>query len=225
MTKLPVTISEKEAAAIDIVAGWIAPIRERLRAESGKEWLEKALRQNLREGNSLTFVIKVVEAADKQDDELADAALREVGAELQTALIQKRNLPTGHLQIIGYLQRVASRPPHRRKRGGAWYINYVRDVVICSLIGLACRAFGVDPTRNRESRRADRYPSGCSLVTKGWERHGVHLEEGSVQEHIWGGYIGDLVRRYGRPDFLPRPPFTADKASNRTTSNASIRCV
>ena len=92
MTKLPVTISEKEAAAIDIVAGWIAPIRERWRAESGKQWLENALLHNLREGNSLNFVVKVVEAAEKKDDELADAALREVGAERQIALIQKRDL-------------------------------------------------------------------------------------------------------------------------------------
>jgi hypothetical protein len=68
-----------------------------------------------REG-ALSITIKAVEAADQGDD-LADAALRTVGAELQTLLVQGRDLAPGHLQIVAYLQRAARRAPHKRKRG------------------------------------------------------------------------------------------------------------
>ena len=56
------------------------------------------MRQYLRGG--LITVIKVVEAADK-GDEIADAALREVGAEL----FDQPSGRTGEIQIIAYLQR------------------------------------------------------------------------------------------------------------------------
>jgi hypothetical protein len=54
---------------------------------------------------------KAVEAAEKHDDEIADAALRQVGAELQMPLVQRRDLAPGHLQILAYYQRAAKRAP------------------------------------------------------------------------------------------------------------------
>ena len=54
------------------------------------------------------------------------------------------------------------------------------------------RELGLAPTRNRAARRADSYPSGCSLVAKLWTGHGS-LEETNV-ETIWGGITGRLVR-------------------------------
>jgi hypothetical protein len=59
---------------------------------------------------------------------------------------------------------------------------------------LACREFGVWPTRNRAARRANRTPSGTSLVVAALARNKVHLDEGSVQENIWLGLPGALVR-------------------------------
>jgi hypothetical protein len=66
--------------------------------------------------------------------------------------------------------------------------------MICSTIEILHRELGLSPTRNRESRRADRYPSGCSVVTKLWTRNGFRLEEQNVQENIWHGLTGRLTR-------------------------------
>src|SRR5262249_45975624 len=150
------------------------------------EWLETKLRQSLCEGG-LALACKAVVAAD-QGDAIADEALRDVGAEL---LLQRPDLlMPGHLQIISYLQRVTKtkRPPHKRKPGRyGEYDHWVRDIGICLLIHLACKEFGVKATRNRENRRANRKPSGCSLVKQGLARRMLNLEEKTIQEHIFLG--------------------------------------
>src|SRR5262245_16901111 len=96
MTSLLVPLSYPLAAAdaqraINRVSIWIATLRHKFEKQYSREWLETELRKGLREGR-LTLTIKAVEAADKQEDEIADAALREVGAELQTLLVQKQDL-------------------------------------------------------------------------------------------------------------------------------------
>ena len=96
-------------------------------------------------------VIKVVEAGDA-DDEIADAALREVGAEL----LERRTGEPGELQIMAYLQRAAQRAARHWGRGSQWYDDWDRNLAICLLIQLTCKEFGLDPTRNRESSRAGR---------------------------------------------------------------------
>jgi hypothetical protein len=138
----------------------------------------------------LTIAIKAVEAAEA-GDEIADAALREVGSEL----IERPTGRPGDGQIVAYLQRAVRRAPAKRRRGRQWADRWVRDMGICTLIHLACVEFGVAPTRNRESRRAGRNPSGCSLVTAGLARNRVFLDEKSVQNHIWLGLPGELVRQ------------------------------
>jgi hypothetical protein len=183
-----------EPRAINRIMVWVALVRNRLTKEYSLDWLETNLRQRLREGG-LSIAIKAVEAADK-GDHLADAALRDVAAELQTPLMQGRNLAPGHLQIVAYYQRVARRAPQKRKRGRyAWYDHWSRDLEICFLVQLACAEFGVSPTRNRESRRASRYPSGISLVTAALARRGENLDEKTIQEQIWLGLLGELARQ------------------------------
>jgi hypothetical protein len=190
----PLAAADKQRA-INRVAIWVSLIHHRLSSEEhSREWLGTALRRGLREGQ-LTLSIKAVEAADHYRDYIADAALREVGAELQALLVQGRELAPGHLQVISYLQRAAQRAPHKRKPGRyTWHDTWDRNIGICILILLACKEFGVPPTRNRESRRADRNPSGTSLVTKGLARNKIHLDEGTIQRHIWHGVWGELVR-------------------------------
>jgi hypothetical protein len=182
-----------ERRAINRLIIKVASIRYRLDEQYSREWLETTLQQCLREGE-LKIASMAVEAADK-GDEIADAALRKIGAELQVLLVQGRDLAPGHLQVIAYFQRVALRAPHKRKRGRAWYDDWYRNHAICVLIIAACLEFGVQPTRNRESRRADRQPSGISQVTAALARNRINLDESTIQRKIWFGLPGALMRK------------------------------
>jgi hypothetical protein len=184
----------EEKRAINRVAIRVATVYQQLSSDWSRQWLEITLRKYLRGG--LISVIKVVEAADA-GDEIADAALREVGGELVEAALRdaERVGRPGDLQIIAYFQRAAQRAPHGRRRGKHhWSDHWSRNLIICMLIHLASNEFGIKPTRNRESTRAGRNPSGCSLVTAGLARNGVHLKERSIQQNIWLGLPGELFR-------------------------------
>ena len=176
-----------EERAIAIMMDWAASVKRDFNHDFSNEWVAKMLRHALRTG--LVNVVGVIEAAEKRGDPLADDALRKVGAEL----MERRSGRPGEAQILAYLQRVADRPLHGRKRGGDWTNNWRRDFILCAMIEILFRELGLSPTRNRESRRADNYPSGCSLIVKLWARQGVHLEETRVQ-NIWGGLTGRLTR-------------------------------
>jgi len=61
----------------------------------------------------------------------------------------------------------------------------------------------VRPTRNRAARRANRAPSGISLVVAALARNDIHLNEASVQENLWSGLPGELVRSVIAARLLP----------------------
>jgi hypothetical protein len=187
---LPLDVFD-ERRAINRISIWVTLARHQLPKAWSREWLESTLRRYLRDG-SLSIAEKAVEAADK-GDKIADAALREIGAELQMPLLQGLELASGHLQIIAYLQRATKRAPHKRKRGRSAYDDWYRNIVICILIHLASAEFDVSHSRSRESRRAGRQPSGISLVTAALARNRIFLDETSVQKNIWFGLPGALV--------------------------------
>lgn len=197
-----------EARAVSQIAAWAEPMRRDFDQAFSREWIEETLRDALRRG--LVDIIGVIEAAEKNDDELADNALRAVAGEL----MERREGRPGEGQILAYLQRHASSPPLRRKRGRAWPSNWRRDFLICAMIEIASRELGLTPTRNRESRRSDRYPSGCSLVVKAWASKGIFLDEKHVQENIWGGLVGRLTRHAFAHGLLTR-------ASRKGAGNSS----
>ena len=176
--------------AINRIAIWVATVRHQMEKEFGLDWLAAELRRGLRAGR-LTLTIKAIEAAEKFEDEIADAALREVYAELVGGALAERG--PGHLQLVAYGQRAVLRAPHQRGRGHRWHDDWVRNITICVLIELACREFGVRPTRNRAGRRANR-ESGVSLVVAALARNGLHLDESTVQENLWRRLPGELVR-------------------------------
>jgi hypothetical protein len=189
----PLTAAD-EPRAINRLAMAVALVRHALNKEYSVEWLETTLRSSLREGG-LTLAEKTVEAADK-GDRIADAALRDVGAELQVDLLQRRDLKAGHLQIIAYYQRAARRPLQKRKQGRySCHDHWCRNMGICFLIQLASAEYGVEPTRNLNSRSVNREPSGISLVAAALARNKINLEEGTIQQHIWFGVWGELARR------------------------------
>jgi hypothetical protein len=177
-----------EAAAIDAVSQWVARVRVGFEVGYSRAWLEQTLKDHLREG--LITVVNVVTAAE-QGDEIADVCLRHVGAEL----MERREGRLGEAQIIAYAQRRLVQPLHVRKRGRSSYDDWVRDLWICFLIDLTCRHFGVRATRSRHSRRGERHPSGCSIVTEALRRNGRYLEEATIQRHLWLGLPGELARR------------------------------
>jgi hypothetical protein len=182
-----------ERRAINRIAIAVSSVRHKMEKEHSREWLETELRKGLREGR-WTLTLKAVVAA-YAGDVLADAALREIGGELQLPMLQGRELAPAHLQIIAYFQSAGQRAPHRRKRGRhAWYDNWIRNFMLCVLIEIACREYLVHPTRNRAARRANRNPSGISIVVAAFARNKIHLDEGSVQENIWLGLPGELAR-------------------------------
>ena len=187
-------MSVDEKLAIEIATRWVAAVRNRFDASFSREWLEKAIRNELRNGSSLTFVVKAVEAAE-QGDEIADAALREVGAEL----MERRSGRVGEGQILAYLQRAALRAPYGRRPGRAWYDDHQRNFGTCVLIKLACRVFGFHATRSLESRCPNRPHSGVSLIHEALVLNGIHIEEKTIQKHIWFGYVGILVRAHDHP--------------------------
>src|SRR5262249_54093175 len=179
-----------EGRAIKRVVVWVSTVRHQMEQQYSREWLETELRKGLREGR-LTLTIKAVEAAD-QGDEIADAALRTVYAEMAGGTLPERG--PGHLQLWAFGQRAVLRPPRRRPRGHRWHDDWMRNILICILVDRAGREFGVRPTRNRAARRNNRAPSGISIVVAALTRNKMHLDEGSVQQNIWHGLPGELVR-------------------------------
>ena len=188
-TLLPI-LGLTEQQMISHAETWVAEIRPTLEKEYSRQWLETELRKGLREGR-LTLTIKAAHAADA-GDEIADAALRQVYAEMAGG-----EIPTGpgRLQVWSYGQRAVLRKPHERPRGRRWHDAWVRNIEICFLVAIACREFNLWPTRNREARRANRNPSGISVIVAALARNGIHLDESSVQENLWFGLIGELARQ------------------------------
>ena len=186
------TAETDENRAINRIADVISMVRHRMEKEYSGEWLETALLNGLREGR-LTLTNYAVEAANA-GDEIADAALRTVFAEMVAAGGRLPEQGPGHLQVWAYGQRAVLRPPHKRPQGHRWHDNWMRNIQVCRLIDLACREFGVRASRNRAARRANRTPSGVSLVVAALARNNIHLEEASVQENLWFGLPGELVR-------------------------------
>jgi hypothetical protein len=183
-----------ENRAINLAAAQISMVRHRLEKEFSREWLETELRKGLRKGR-LTLTLSAVKAADA-GDEIADAVLRAVYAEMAGGALPERG--PGHLQLWAYGQRAVLRAPHRRPQGHRWHDDYMRDIQLCMLIVWACREFGVRASRNRAerraARRANRTPSGISLVVAALARNDIHSNEASVQQNVWFGPPGKLVR-------------------------------
>jgi hypothetical protein len=192
-TRLP-TGKFDEDRAIDLVATILIPmLLHQLTPEFSREWLKTTLQQKLREG-LLDLTTLAVKAADA-GDEITDAALRTVYAEMAGGALPRRG--PGHLQIWAYGQRAILRAPHKRPQGHRWHDYWMRNIQICVLIVTVCRELGVHATRHRDHHSksgATRAPSGISIAVEAFARSGTHLHEASVQENLWFGLAGEVVR-------------------------------
>jgi len=179
------------ARAIDLVATYLVPlVSHTFKPEFSREWLKATLLKGLREGR-LNITIGTIAVADA-GNEIADEALRTVYAEIplaEAAMLAQQN--NAYLHIISYGKRAVLHAPHKRPRGRHSHDNWMRDIQICLLIIAVSRELGVPPARNRTARRA---PSAISIVVDALARRGDHFNEVSVQENIWFGSVGELVR-------------------------------
>jgi hypothetical protein len=186
-SQLPITLTEAEATKV--VYEMLELVQQKL-TESPRAWLETTLRDYLQRG--LIETLRVVEAAN-DGDEIADAALRRVFAEM----LDRGEEPPATLKAYGI--RGAVRGPVTRKRGNAWYDNWRRDIGIAVLVFLTMQHFGLRPTRNREQRRR-RQPSASSVVHAALGRGQINVAEKTV-ENIWArlqGHIGAFIAA-GKP--------------------------
>jgi hypothetical protein len=183
--------------AIDCIDKLISMVRHRMEKKASRETIQKIIETLLRKGE-LDFAITTIAFADK-GDELADAALRTVTGEIIGGALPERK--PGHLQVLAYGQRALHRAPHERPPPGPrWHDKWMRNLLTCWLIFFADRDLDLRPSCNRErshGKRA-RTPSGISLVVTALRRHGIDLDEANVQENIWFGLPGELVRADAR---------------------------
>jgi hypothetical protein len=74
--------------------------------------------------------------------------------------------------------------------------RFLRDLAICVIVGAVCGRFGLNPTRQRASKRERPRPSGCSTVALALKAERMALGESAVAE-AW--------RRFGRMAFPDGP--------------------
>ena len=186
MAALPVPVFD-EQRAIDRVAFLAGGLLPRMDARFSHARLAELLRDHLR-GGDLVVTMRAVVAAERDGDWLADTVLRQTFAEMDT------NHEPMSDQLRAFGQRAVLRPPVQRRRGRNEYDDWCRNISICILIQRTCAEFNVRPTRSRNARR-DRRPSGCSLVRQALQRHKIHIEENTIQQHIWLGLLGTIARQ------------------------------
>jgi hypothetical protein len=183
MTQLPMGFSEAEA--VNEVASWVAAIQEKMTASYSRAWLEATLRDHLQRG--LVEMLQVIQSADDGDD-IADAALRRVDAEMR----ERNEEPSATLKAYGI--KAAMRGPVTRGRGHQWYDDWRRNLGIVILVYLTQERFGLKPTRNREQRRRQQ-PSASSIVAAALGRHRISIGEKRI-ENTWGALQGHLGRYF-----------------------------
>jgi hypothetical protein len=190
-TLLPALMDEKRM--IDIVAVELARLGPRIEKEWDLKFLQQLLLNGLRSGRP-EFARNAVRAADR-GDEFAHSALRIVYFEREGGAFPGRG--PWHVHIKQYGMRAVVHPdaPRRSPRGRRWVENWVRNYHVCRFVVWTCDKFGLHPRRNRFAHRADRAPSGISVVVAALDQAKIwYTTEAYVQEHVWGGLAGEIVR-------------------------------
>ena len=191
MTNLPTTLLD-ENQAIDIVTReGVANIEQRMTADYSRAFLEAILRWQLQQG--LIETLQVIAWADA-GDEIADAALRQVYAEM----CDRGEEPSATLKAYG-IKAVLRGPVGRGDGRNTWFDNWRRDIGIGCLVFWTMHRFGFNTySRNREQRRRQQ-PSPSSLVSDALGRKGINVGEKRV-ENIYArlkGPIEDFWRNRG----------------------------
>jgi hypothetical protein len=186
MSRLPVVAFSEadESSAIATIAGWIDCIAAKISTEQSRRAVRDQIKDMLQSGTLPR--LKAVELAREYAD--VDAALREHVIEMMD---RGEQLPKSLEAFV--MHSLAGTTP--RGRGRNLIDNFKRDVGFGVLLFWTHMHFGVPLTRNRESRRGDRYPSACSLLAKALNRDNrFPLTEKTLQDQIWYR-LGTLAAR------------------------------
>jgi hypothetical protein len=196
--RLPTNVDDNHA--IEVIDGWLSTMGHRLNKEYGREWLQTELEKELREGD-YEFTLSAINEANA-GNEIAHEALLTIARELLAEALPERK--SGHLPVRDYGMRAWGQP-YKRLRGRSLYDNFVKNMLTCYCVILACYHFGVPPTRNRAHTKGGGAPSsGISLVVAALEHRGIYRDEKTVQEKIWYGLPGALARRHAPAQLWPR---------------------
>jgi hypothetical protein len=131
------------------------------------------------------IITQVIEAAE-QDDPVAHGALERRFHQI----LDEHRLPPGCLN--DYMRRASKEP----RRGRFSYEDYGRNIGFLIMVRLICQDCGLQPTRNRASRRR-RHPCGCSAISDACKRTRIDALEISESRlaNLWGtqGKITELL--------------------------------
>ena len=185
VTRLPATLFEAEA--VDIIAGWIDMVRDKLDSAEGRRVLRASIAEKLREG--AISRMRVIEAA-KAGDQDAEAVLRELMVELDS---RRADTPT---EIVEYrMWLLAGYSPVNsggRDVGNYWH----RDIGIGVLAILAQQTWpSILKTRSHYSKRNDRGLSICLLISTALGRRGINLDERGVETVLGTKLEAKLAKR------------------------------
>jgi hypothetical protein len=98
--------------------------------------------------------------------------------------------------IVAYVMDPRRHP--RKPRGGAWWENMRRDIIIASITDWLCRHYGISPRRTPAMRNSRKAPCGASILAAAFTRCGHKIDEGTVANVLsrrteWGGALMSLL--------------------------------
>lgn len=166
-TTVPVRLTEPEM--VDLAAGWLGEIIDRMRSSQGQVMLVDVLTGLLQQG--MADVGDVIRDAER-GDQLADLALwRYYGS-----LINNHRRPTVLLEA--FVVRATERGGPVKRSGRPKWNNLTRDVGAAALMFTICLNFGLQLSRGREpALHSDPPPCACSVLSLALKRHRIHLSE------------------------------------------------
>ena len=186
-----------KAAAVD----WLeqAAIRgESYLKTNSDQWLEQNAPTKLR--GDVDRQLQVIEAAEAGDHVAHNSLVK-----MYWSMVNAGETPP--MFVASYVGRANLRPLPRRPRGKHTPRQYLhRDQTLMALIVLACLRFNLQPTLNRETKRAG-HPCGASLVARAVRRRGIKISESRLA-NMWtqGGGVRGVHAIQGYILYMARNP-------------------
>jgi hypothetical protein len=176
--KLP-AVQIDEEAAVEIIAGCIDVLAEKLTSDSARQVLRQHIRERLFRDEVIQRM-RIIAAAEAGNRD-ADLALRELATEY---ISRRQEMPT---ELANYVQRALLKPPTTDHAGRNIADTYQRDIIIGLLVTLTAVRWQLSETRNRASKK----PSAAYLVAIALSRKGIHVTEARVNKIV--GSIQEVV--------------------------------
>jgi hypothetical protein len=111
---------------------------------------------------------------------------------LYSDLMLNHTMPS--VPIVAYMMDPRRHP--RRPKGGHWWENMRRDIVIALTVDRLCQWYNIDPRRSTASSR--KTPCGASIMAAAFKRCGYKINEKTIANILssrteWGGTFLSLL--------------------------------